>query len=111
MQVQEIITESDNDYLVIALPTLIELFEYGCVSRSGKSFSFRTWNHSKTVLNTYRHVKFNPDLIKDRIVNSKKMFHKSDIIIHDFNNIGLPAAKISLSKKTYQYVKQRTSFG
>lgn len=99
MQMQEIITENGKDYLVLALPTLQELFEYGFVSKSGKSFVFREWNYTKTVMLGYQFVKLNPALIKGRIINSHNHFHKRNITTHYFGNFGLPAIKIYLSKK------------
>jgi hypothetical protein len=99
MQSQEIINEDGKDYLVIAVPSIPELFSYGFVSNSGKSFVFRKYSADKSILQTYQHVKFKPDLIKGRVINSHNHFHKLSFVTHYFNGIGLPCVKISVSKK------------
>src|SRR6185503_17229280 len=98
MQVQEIINEDGKDYLVIAVPALPELFAYGFVSNSGKSFVFRKYNQDKSIMFDYQHIKFNQSLLNGRVINSHNHFHKSNFVTHYYNGIGLPSVKIWVSK-------------
>lgn len=102
MQRQEIITENDKDFLVVALPCLPEYFDGGRVSRSGKSFSFREWNFERTDLSGYKHFKLNPALLSGRIINSHGNFHKKEVVNYEFkslSNVIMPTIKIWISKK------------
>lgn len=98
MQSQKIITVEGKDYLVIAIPTLSELFSYGMISASGKSFVYRKWNYDKTSMSTYLNVKINQDLLKGRILNPNNSTHKKDFIKVDFDGILMTCVKLSVSK-------------
>lgn len=99
MQKQEIINEDGKDYLVISVPSIPELFAYGFVSTSGRSFVFRKYSPDKSIMYGYQHVKFKPELIEDRVINSHNHFHKLSFVTHYFNGVGVPCIKISVSKK------------
>ena len=102
MQRQEIIEEGNKCYLVIAIPTTPELLHVGFVSKSQKSFVFRTKDmFDKDKISQYKHVRLDPDLIKNRLINSVNFFRQKDVITHEFKSlkdIGCPSIKISVSK-------------
>lgn len=103
MRRQEIIIEKGKDFLVVALPTITELFDHGFISRSGKSFVYREWSVDKKTLKGYNSFRFRADLIKGRILNDRsRHFHKSHVVSYEFTNfkgVLLPCIKISISKK------------
>lgn len=100
MQRQEIIKENNKTYLMVALPTLKELFSYGLVSKTGKNFVYRKWNHDKTEMSTYINIKFDKQLIKNKFfVNQNKHCHTSDIVDYEFQSLKgciLPALKLQI---------------
>lgn len=103
MQAQKIITEGDKDYLVIAIPGDRELLGYAHISRTGNSIVARHWARDKSTMYAGRSFKIDRNLITGRRLNqTNKHFHKADMEVHEFNGIGLPCLKISVSKSFIQ---------
>lgn len=85
MQIQEIITDKGRDYLMMALPGLVENFEIASLSDTEKSITIKQWESIGRNKLSRKSFQINTLIMRGRMVSGVQ-FTKSNIVPHTFKS-------------------------